>query len=127
MESLFNSKIQQFKLEEIKNCGDIESEEIENDLLISYLIISEKKKDVDIKKVLRQIMDTYKYIIETSKLHKRLEEVYTSTVEKVLEFCLKYNRTREFKRFLESQHNFLDQIQKREVDFSKNPNHINIF
>ncbi|KAL4472632.1 hypothetical protein ABPG74_018581 [Tetrahymena malaccensis] len=127
LETLFNSKIQQFNIEDVKACGDIESEEIEHDLLVSYLSINQKKKEIQIKKVLRQIMENYKYIIENSKFHKRLEEVYTTTVEKVLEFCLKYNRTREFKRFLENQHNFLEQILKRDVDFNKNPNHINIF
>lgn len=62
-------------------------------------------------------MEMYRIVIETSKVHKRLEEVFTVTVERVLETCEKYNRVRELKRFFDGQHTFLDQIQKREVDF----------
>lgn len=112
---------------QVRLCGDIESEELEQSLLTSYLQLDEKKREIKVKKILRQVMEMYRLVIETSKLHRKLEEVCSTTVERVLELCEKYNRVSELKRFLENQHLFLDQIQKREVDFSKNPNHINIF
>lgn len=127
VEALFKEKIGAFKIEEVRLCGDIESEELEQSLLTSYLQLDEKKREIKVKKILRQVMEMYRLVIETSKLHRKLEEVCSTTVERVLELCEKFNRVSELKRFLENQHLFLDQIQKREVDFSKNPNHINIF
>jgi hypothetical protein len=55
-------------------------------------------------------MEMYRIVIETSKVHKRLEDVFTETVERVLETCEKYNRVKELKRFFDGQHMFLDQI-----------------
>lgn len=72
-------------------------------------------------------MEGYRIVIDIARVHKKLEEVNAQTVEKVLELCLKYNRKRELKRFLDVQHVFLDRLQQREVDFQKNPNHINLF
>ena len=40
-------------------------------------------------------------IIETVKVHKKLDEIHVQTVNKILDFCDKYNRKVEFKRFLD--------------------------
>lgn len=53
IENLFKEKISAFKLEEVRQCGDTESEELEQSLLTSYLNLEEKKKEIQIKKVLR--------------------------------------------------------------------------
>jgi len=50
---------------------------------------------------MRLIWDTYKNIIETIKINKKLEDTYVSTIEKTLVFCETYRRRNELHKFME--------------------------
>ncbi|EGR27827.1 hypothetical protein IMG5_188540 [Ichthyophthirius multifiliis] len=128
VEKLFARKIQHYDFEEVKQNPDIDSEDPEDtNLMTSNLTIEQKQREIQIKNVLKIIYEIYKMIIETVKVHKKLEEVHIITIQKMLEFCDKYSRKTELKRFLEHQHFFLTQLQQRDIDFNKNPNHISLY
>jgi len=47
------------------------------------------------------VWDTYKSIFESIKINKKLEETFTTTIEKTVAFAIKYNRKSELRRYLD--------------------------
>lgn len=58
-----------------------------------------RKDDNELKSNMRIVWNGYKSIIETVKSNSKLEELYLTTLKKLFEFALKYNRKQEFKEF----------------------------
>lgn len=76
-------------------------EEPPEDLMVLALNPENKKNQDKIKQLLRLLWDTYKNIIETIKINKKLEDLYISTIEKTLGFSEKYKRKSELHKFME--------------------------
>ena len=86
----------------------------------------QKSQREELKSVLRNLLDTYKNIIDIVRRNKKLEDLLVSTSEKAYDFCLKYKRRNEFKRLSESFFNYLTKIILPPLDNTKKNYQIDI-
>lgn len=92
--------VAKYDIEALKNLDNIEEEEpLGGDLLFDSFNIAERRGDNELKANMRIVWNGYKSIIETVKSNSKLEDLYLSTLRKLFEFALKYNRKQEFKEF----------------------------
>lgn len=50
---------------------------------------------------LRFLWETYRTVLEVTRINTRLEHLYKETAEQAFDYCLKYERANEFRRLAE--------------------------
>jgi len=83
-----------------------------------------QKTEKEHLQALRFLFNTYKQILDVFKSNAKSEKLYHQTIEKGLEFCVKYERVSEFKRLCDIiRNNYLNLFKRTTPNpFSVDPN-----
>lgn len=90
----------------------IETVDIDNDddLVIYCQDSTAITQEIELKNQIRQLIETYKIILENVRLNNKLEPIFVSTVEKWVGFCIKYKRKAEIKKLIDFQRSHLNKL-----------------
>jgi len=124
MESLFYEKLARFSEGKLIEMEDIDNEDSPENLFLTSIDLKSKCEREEIKSFMKNLWDSYKIIIEIVRTNNKLEEILTTTSDKIFAFCQKFKRKVEFKRFSESLRYYVSKIIKNMAlypDYLKNP------
>lgn len=90
----------------------LETVDVDNDddLVICCQNQSQVQLEIELKNQIRQLIETYKIILENVRLNNKLEPIFVTTVQKWVNFCREYKRKAEIKKLIDFQRTHLNKL-----------------